>query len=72
MGSCYQIAQLDLPWGPSLGQGHLARSGSLFFLRFAVSHETDAKTGTAQALFSGQKIKKWEPSLQINFSTQFG
>ena len=72
VGSCHQIAQLDIPWGPSLGWGHLARSGSLFFLRFAVNHETDDKTGTAQALFSDQRMKKWEPSLQINFSTQFG
>lgn len=34
------------------------------------NNETDADTGTAQALFNGQRTEKWEPSLQIFNSIQ--
>ena len=36
------------------------------------SNKTDAQTGTEQALFSGQRMEKWEPGSQANFLTQFG
>ena len=36
------------------------------------SNKTDAQTGTAQALFSGQRMEKWEPGSQTNLLTQFG
>ena len=38
----------------------------------AANNETYTETETAQALFNGQRMEKWEPSSQINFSTQFG
>ena len=48
-------------------------SGSFFFNHIHLANnKTDAETGTAQALFNGQRMEKQEPSSQINFSTQFG
>jgi len=45
----------------------------LFFNHIHLANnKTDAETGTAQALFNGQRMEKQEPSSQINFSTQFG
>ena len=52
---------------PCLGQGD-----SFSYQIRTANHETDAETGTAQALFNGQRMEKQKPSLQINFSTQFG
>ena len=57
-----------LAWAkaPYLGQG-----SSFSDQIRAANNKTDAETGTAQALFNGQRMEKREPSLQINFSTQF-
>ena len=35
-------------------------------------HAASIETGTAQALFNGQRMETWESCLQINFPTQFG
>ena len=49
----------------------LHQEGSFSDQILAANNETNAETGGAQALFNGQRIEKWEPSSQINFSTQF-
>lgn len=35
-------------------------------------HAASIETGTAQALFNGQRMEKWESSLQINFQPNSG
>ena len=58
------LAQVKNPY---LGQG-----GSFSNLICTASNKTDAQTGTAQVLFSGQRMEKWEPGSPISFLIQFG
>ena len=65
---CYQISQLDptrILAIPCLSQGD-SFSGQIHI----TSNKTE--TGTAQALFSSQRIENQESSLWINFSTHLG
>ena len=50
----------------------LCQGGSFSNQIHVANNKTNAETGTAQALFDGQRMEKWKPSSQINFSTQFG
>lgn len=66
--SCYRIGQLDPRQSPSLG-----RDGGSFSNRIRLANnKTDAETGTARALFNGQKNGE-AGTLFTNhsFSTQF-
>ena len=38
----------------------------------AASNKTNAEAGSGQALVNVQRIEKWEPRSQINFSVKFG
>ena len=59
--------------GPSPGQDSLSLP-ERFFSNWihTANNKSDAETGTAQALFSDQRIESQEPSSQINFLSQFG
>lgn len=71
---CYQIGLVDRTCTGVLAQPkapHLGQRGSFPYQICIASNETDAETGIAQALFSGQRMERREPSSQINFSIQF-
>ena len=64
---------MDPDLSPSLAEApYLSGEGSFPVWVHTANKETDTGTETAQALFNGQRMEKWELSLQIKFSWRVG